>query len=126
MVIKMGGNQTKILVIDDEPDVGDFLKHFLSGREYEVLTAYGFDEALAILEKTKFAFVILDLVMNGSSGSALAEIIDQKYPETKIIVITAYVREAIELERRVKVDACFIKPLGLEELYLKLSELQNV
>ncbi len=110
----------KILIIDDEPDVGNVLKHYLSARRFDVFISNSGEAGLKILEKEKVDLVLLDLVMHGMSGRVVAKIIKEKYPNTKIILVTAYPDEADLTSLNVPIDGCFIKPAGLEDLYNKL------
>ncbi|MBU1998559.1 MAG: response regulator [Candidatus Omnitrophota bacterium] len=113
----------KILVVDDEPDVGVILKHNLSLRNFNVTAASSGEEALRYLAKEEFDLVVLDIILHGTSGHAVARIIKKTHPKTKIIVITAYPDEANQLNYNLKLDGCLIKPAGIEEIYNKILSL---
>jgi CheY-like chemotaxis protein len=117
--------KTKILVVDDEQEVITILKKYLSVRGYEITNAYSGQEALRILEKEKIDIVILDIVMHGVSGGTVAKTINEKYPATKILVVTAHPTEGARLARETIVAGILIKPCGLEELCDKLQQLQS-
>ena len=53
----------KILIVDDERDVCDFVKNFFEERGFEVLTASNGKEALPIAEKEEPLIVLLDIRM---------------------------------------------------------------
>lgn len=117
----MEDKRLKILIVDDEPDVADTLRHILSLRRYAVTTAYRGEEALGILEKEKMDLIILDLMMHGIKGDEVAKIINKKYPDIKIIVVTAYPDAGRMLSQKVRLEGLFIKPFGIQDLCNKLS-----
>lgn len=112
----------KILVVDDEMGIVGTLKQFLSVKGYEVNGALSGKEALTILEKDTADIVLLDMMMPGMKGREVANIIRDKYPSVKIIVITGFPEEGKNLSKDNLADAVFVKPLLLKELYYKLSE----
>jgi Response regulator containing CheY-like receiver, AAA-type ATPase, and DNA-binding domains len=57
-----------ILIVDDEVDVLDFLKIYLTGIGWEVTTASTIDEAFKALEETCFFLVITDIAMPEMDG----------------------------------------------------------
>ena len=116
----MKDEKTKILVVDDESEIADTLKHFLSARGYEVTSAYSGEEALNILKHKSIDLVLLDIMMHGMRGTAIAKIIKDRYPQIKIIVVTAYPEEGRKVSRAIALDGLFFKPLGVQELYDKL------
>lgn len=79
----------KILVVDDEQDVCEFLKSFFQERGYEVLTASGGNEALEITKRENPELVLLDIRMNGMDGIATLKHIKEINRALKVIMITA-------------------------------------
>jgi len=85
------GNQVwRILVVDDEPAVGDAIKMMLKFDGHEVQTASGSKEALSLLEQDKFDLIITDYSMPGMKGDELAAVIKQRLHHQPIIMISAY------------------------------------
>ena len=113
----------KILVVDDEPEIADTLKHFLSVKGYEVIDAYCGKDALRILDNTKVDLILLDIMMHGMRGTTVAKIIRDKYPDIKIMVVTAYPEEGKKVSQHIALEGLFIKPLGIQELYNRLLAL---
>jgi CheY-like chemotaxis protein len=80
----------RILVVDDEPAVGDAIKMMLKFDGHAVQTASGSKEALSLLEQGKFDLIITDYSMPGMKGDELAAVIKQRLPHQPIIMISAY------------------------------------
>lgn len=59
------GRPLDILIVDDEPAIRRFLKHYLVRRGHAVLTASGGEEALELARQTPLDVVICDLLMPG-------------------------------------------------------------
>lgn len=81
---------TTILVIDDEENYLFILKELLTEEGYTVSTCNDSSLALLLLEKEAFDIVITDVKMPKFSGKDIAEHVHVLYPDTPIIVITAF------------------------------------
>ncbi len=119
----MENEKSKIMVVDDESQVVQLLGDFLSSKGYEVSSAGSGEEALAWLEKHKADVVLLDLIMPGLKGTQVAKIVKRLYPNTKIVVITAYPKESAELCDLRAAEAVLTKPFALKELEQQLNAL---
>src|SRR5690242_1818987 len=64
----MAPSTAKILIVDDQPEVGAVLEDYFSGRGFEVIRAGGGLEALAKIEKDPPAMVLLDVRMPDLDG----------------------------------------------------------
>lgn len=71
---------SRILVVDDDPDVLRTLARGLERRHYEVVCASGADSAYTILENQHVDVAVLDLLMQQIAGEALALAITRKWP----------------------------------------------
>ncbi|MBW2545264.1 MAG: sigma-54-dependent Fis family transcriptional regulator [Deltaproteobacteria bacterium] len=80
----------KILVVDDDQGMRDYLEIMLSREGYDVNTSPGGKEALALCRKRKFDLVITDLKMSGMDGIGLLKSLKEISPEVMIILITGY------------------------------------
>ena len=58
----------KMLVVDDEVDVCDFVKNFFSERDFQVFTALNGSEAIRIVRKDKPEIILLDIRMREMDG----------------------------------------------------------
>lgn len=79
----------RILIVDDEKAIRMMLLDYLENK-YEIITAETGEEALAILQHSRFDLVISDINMPGMSGPQLLLEIRTRYPGTKTALITAY------------------------------------
>jgi ATP-dependent Lon protease len=82
----------RLLIVDDEEALTFSLyQTFIKVPiEIEVITASSGEEALAKLDGGRFDIVITDIAMPGIDGLDLLSLIKAKYPETRVLVITAY------------------------------------
>ncbi|MFC1715735.1 sigma-54-dependent transcriptional regulator [Candidatus Poribacteria bacterium] len=92
----------RVLIVDDEPMIRDFLYDALSLKGYTVMSASSGQEALDILRRNAVAAVITDVRMPRMSGTALLKKIKEVAPSTPVVVITAYgtVSGAVEIMKQ--------------------------
>jgi CheY-like chemotaxis protein len=113
----------RILVVDDEPAVGDAIKMMLKFDGHEVQTANGGKEALSLLEQGKFDLVTVDYAMVGMKGDELAAIIKQRLPHLPILMITAYAEMMKSSGSPLTgVDGIISTPFLLEDLRKAIAE----
>src|SRR5699024_11708390 len=78
----------RILVCDDEKDIVDALKIYLSGVDYQVFTAYTGQEAVDVVRKENIQLIVMDIMMPGMDGiAATAKIREES--NVPIILLTA-------------------------------------
>ena len=80
----------RILVVDDEDGLRDYLAEALAGAGHDVTQAGSVDEALARLASQAFHVVLTDLRMPGPGGMAIVRRVRAEQPETEVIVLTAF------------------------------------
>lgn len=83
-------NLASILLIDDEPQLRQLLARLLSMEGFEITEADSIKSGLKQLEKHSFEVVLLDVKLPDGNGVELTKSIKEKYPETEIILQTAY------------------------------------
>lgn len=109
----------KILIVDDEETLTFSLYQAFIKAPYdcEVVTVSSGEEALEKLEEGSFDLVITDIAMPGIDGLELLSIIKSRFPDTKVIIITAYGTDERE-ERAYKIGAekYIEKPFDISEL----------
>lgn len=121
----------RLLVVDDEVEICEFLKTYFEERQFEVRTATSGEAAILAVEETRPHVVLLDVHMPGMDGMKVLKAIKQKYPQVKVIMVTALeTREKIEEAMRLGADNYITKPLSLEylekDVQQKISHLTNV
>jgi DNA-binding NtrC family response regulator len=82
----------KMMIVDDEETLTFSLyqSFILAQQNYEVVTASSGEEASAKLKSNRFDLVITDISMPGMSGIDLLNLIKENYPDTEVIIMTAY------------------------------------
>ncbi len=78
-----------ILIVEDDPTVGESLRHLLKKKGHEILLASNGKEALQLFRHEVVDLVITDVVMPKMDGIELLEGVKGLRPETEVIVISA-------------------------------------
>ena len=83
--------KTKIMVVDDEPDVQDSLKLILEKHDYEVTTVSSGKECLEKIENGFKGIVLMDIMMPEMTGwDTIKEIVERNYAkDVEIEIISA-------------------------------------
>lgn len=115
-----------VLVVDDEQAIREGIQSSISWEKYDIRICGAADsafEALNLIDSIYPEIVILDIRMNDMDGLELLEIINNKYPTIKVILISAYddfhyAQRAIEL----KAFSYLLKPIDADKLLAKVLE----
>ena len=110
-------SNAKILVVDDDKNIRRTVSMALESLDYYVHTAFDGKDAMVQLTGDKYDMIITDLKMPGMNGMELLEQAIAKYPEIKIVLISAHgtVDNAVEAMKLGAVD--FLqKPFTPKEL----------
>jgi two-component system NtrC family response regulator len=112
-------NRASILVVDDDASLRRVTQMQLEEAGYEVLTAADAAAGLELMEAFVPSLVITDLKIPGMSGIELLRELRSRYPETTVILITAFgtVQTAVEAMRAGAYDY-ITKPIDYDELRL--------
>ena len=103
----------RILVVDDEPSVGNAVKLLLKIDGHEVEATNSGKAALAIFKPGRFDLVFTDFTMPGMNGDQLAAAIKADAPSQPVVMITAH---AGTLPQSPDVDFILGKPFRLAHL----------
>lgn len=105
-----------VMVLDDEPTVGERLKPVLEKKGFQVEIFTESQKALERLAEKKFHVLITDLKMSGPSGFDVLYFLREHSPDTRAIVITGYA--TIERARDAQyLNAEFVpKPFKLDQI----------
>ncbi len=117
----------RVLIVDDQPLVVDYLQALLAEHKFDVATASQGPEALEVLDRDPSMLVLCDIRMPGMDGFELLDAIQARHSGADVIFMTAFgsVDEAIEAMSRGAVDY-LIKPIKNQEVVAKVrSHLQR-
>ena len=116
----------KLMVVDNELDICNFVKSFFEMRGFQVCTALNGDEAMQKLQKEKPDIVILDVMMRyDKEGLEYLPKVKQALPSAKVLMITGVDdEESIKAAKEMGADDYITKPLVLE--YLESTVLKKV
>jgi two-component system alkaline phosphatase synthesis response regulator PhoP len=125
------GPQTKVLLVDDDPDFVKAAKAMLETKPYKVIVAYDGKEGLAKARSENPDVIILDVMMPPPDGYAVCADLkrDPKYRKIPIILLTAVMQAlphtlyTIEKGLRTEADDTIDKPVKPEELIRRLEAL---
>ncbi|MCW6678010.1 response regulator transcription factor [Anaerococcus sp. NML200574] len=116
----------KILILDDEDPIRQFMKINLDYQGYQTIEASSGEEALRLVDEEQPAVAILDIMLPGISGLEVCEKIRDKYPMTGIIMVSAKsqdIDKILGLEKGA--DDYIIKPFNPQELILRVKSLMR-
>ena len=112
----------RVMIIDDEKIVGDMAKMSLEREGYHVETFLNGESALARLKEERFDVVVTDLKMKGVDGMEVLKTAKELYPDTKVIMITAFANLDTAIEAlRGDVHDFFPKPVKIKELKVSIE-----
>lgn len=84
-------NIYKIMVVDDELDIINFISPYLTNENFEVLPFTSADEAMRCLNVEKIDLAILDIMLPGMNGLDFCKEIRKKYSFSIMITIQPYI-----------------------------------
>jgi CheY-like chemotaxis protein len=112
----------KILVVDDEPDVRDYLASFLEDQGYGIRTADDGHMAMELIEKENPDLILLDLQMPEETGTGLYRKLHHRkeLKDIPVIVISGLAGRDVAVSKSVPV---FEKPIDKERLLANIREM---
>lgn len=112
----------KILLVEDDPNLGTVLHEHLKMNEYEVILCTNGEEALQVWKKEKFDLCLVDIMMPKMDGFTLVEKIREADKEIPIIFLTAKSLKEDKIKGfRLGCDDYITKPFSVEELLLRIE-----
>lgn len=111
----------KVLVVDDDQTLIQFLSDYLSGEGFEVISTDRGQKALRMFYDERPDIVVLDVMMPGMDGWEVCARI-RELTDTPVILLTAKTSEADKLRGfRLGVDDYVTKPFSLAELTARVQ-----
>ncbi|MEK6726836.1 MAG: sigma-54 dependent transcriptional regulator [Deltaproteobacteria bacterium] len=111
--------KSKILIVDDEVSMREFLEIMLSKEGHKVSSAGSGKEALNMLNDTIYDLIVSDVQMPGMNGIELLRNVKEVCPDTTVIMITAYASTESGVEAMKAGAYDYItKPFKIDEIKL--------
>lgn len=116
----------KILLVEDDPNLGFMLCEYLNARGYETSLANDGDKGLNMFMENQYDFCILDVMMPKKDGFALAKEIKTKSPNVPIMFLTAKSMTDDTIKGlSLGADDYMTKPFSMEELLLRIKAIMK-
>ncbi|MBV2167459.1 MAG: sigma-54 dependent transcriptional regulator [Bdellovibrio sp.] len=114
--------KSRILVVDDEESIREFLEIMLKKEGYEITLAEDGQKAKDLLAKKTFDMIISDLQMPHVTGIELLKHVKESYPDTVFMLITAFgtTETAVEAMKMGAYDY-LTKPFKIDEVRLNIQ-----
>lgn len=118
----MAEQKTKILLAEDDPNLGSLLKEYLEAKSYETTLAVNGKEASQLLKKNSYDLCLLDIMMPYKDGFTLAKEIRTTDKDIPIVFLTAKSMKEDTIEGfKIGADDYITKPFSMEELLLRIN-----
>lgn len=114
----------KILVLEDDKELNKTVCSFLNHSGYEAVGCFHANEAYDELNMSVFDIIVSDIMMPDVDGFEFAENVRQLNDDIPILFMTA--RDDIASKKRgfrIGVDDYMVKPIDLDELFLRIGAL---
>jgi len=114
----------KILVVEDDRDLNRSVCSFLNHSGYEATGCLNASDAYDAMYETMFDLIVSDIMMPGIDGFEFAQNVRALNQEIPILFMTA--RDDIASKQRgfrIGVDDYMVKPIDLDELFLRIGAL---
>lgn len=119
---------TKILIVEDEPDIRKTLQYNLAKESYDVVTASSISEAKSLTNQNQPNLIILDLMLPDGSGLDFCRDI-KSTEDTKNIPVIILTAKTDEVDRVVGfelgADDYVTKPFSVRELVLRVKAIMK-
>ena len=115
-------NKIKILVVEDDPNLGTLLTEYLNAKGHQATLANNGQKGFEMFFKNNFDFLVLDVMMPVKDGFTLAKEIRKVNQQVPILFLTAKNMKEDTLEGfRLGADDYMIKPFSMDELLARMS-----
>ncbi len=114
----------KILVVEDDPELNRSVCSFLNQSGYEATGCLNANDAYDVMYETVFDLIVSDIMMPGIDGFEFVKTVRTLNEEIPILFMTA--RDDFAAKQRgyrVGVDDYMVKPIDLDELFLRIGAL---
>jgi DNA-binding response OmpR family regulator len=117
---------TKILVLDDDPDIGTMIKMMLEYKGYAVTVSDRAIQAEEALRDNNIDLIIMDMLLSGVNGTDLCTDLkkDSSTSHIPVIMISAH-PNAKEICLQAGADEFISKPFDMQDILSKIAHLVN-
>ena len=110
----------RILIVEDEPEIGEFLLAYLQQEGYEAVWAGDGMEAVDAFHQAPFDLILLDILLPKIDGFGVCELI-RRESQVPIVMLTALDGEEEQIKGfDLEVDDYVTKPFSLEEVVARI------
>jgi CheY-like chemotaxis protein len=108
----------RVLLVEDREVVRNLVRDVLTAAGFEVATASGGDEALAIVERAeRFDLLLTDVVMPGMSGPELASLLRDRFAGLPVLYMSGYTDDVLRASALAEPSTAFLrKPFANADL----------
>ena len=116
--------KTKILVLDDDPDIGTMIKMMLEYKGYTVTVSDRADQAAEVLMSDGFDLIIMDMLLSGVNGTDLCSEFKKtgNLAHIPVMMISAH-PNAKDICLQAGADEFISKPFDMHDILLKIDRL---
>lgn len=115
-------NSTQLLLVEDDPNLGQLLKEYLEVKGFKVTLCRNGEQGLQSFRANTFEFCIFDVMLPKMDGFTLAEQVRQSDAKIPIIFLTAKsLKEDTIKGLQIGADDYMTKPFRMEELLLRIQ-----
>ena len=119
---KVAVTGNRVLAIDDEPRVLDFISRALRGEGIDVDTATNGEDGFRLALARTYDVIVLDLLMPGTDGVSVLHRILRRKPEQSVIVLTCLTDTTSKVRcLEMGADDYLAKPFALDELLARVK-----
>ena len=115
-------SKTRILLAEDDPNLGVLLTEYLQAKDFDVVLTTDGDKAFKTFSKQQFDFVILDVMMPVKDGFTVAKEIRTINKKVPLLFLTAKSMKEDTLRGfNIGADDYVTKPFSMEELLMRIA-----
>ena len=114
----------KILVVDDDPDIGNMIRMILEYKGFTVVVLKNGERAPEIMKNSNIDMVIMDMLLSGINGTDICAACkkDISISHIPLVMMSAHT-DAEQICLKAGADDFILKPFEIDELLRKISML---